>query len=36
MNKKTLTEQIVILGIAYHNLGVEEECMKHFKKSIEV
>lgn len=35
MSKQRLTEQIVILGISYHNLGVEEECLKHYTASIE-
>ena len=30
-----LTEKIVILGIAYHNLGVEEEFLKHYDACLE-
>ncbi|CAG9314910.1 unnamed protein product [Blepharisma stoltei] len=28
-------QKIKILGVAYHNLGVEEECLKHYESSIE-
>jgi len=29
-----LTERVVVLGIAYHNLGVEEEMMRHIDRAV--